>query len=152
MSTGPANTGPLIPGPLSAGGRGASRFGVQAFLIIAFLFLCGLAGAGIKLWRTGPVAEEVKPPAKKFTVVLAAADLDVGREIRSSDMYTLSALVPTSIVHSSPGRPVSVWRRNLLAELSEAKSTRGHPSHWIVCTRTALVRLRPICSPMECGL
>lgn len=90
MSTGPANTGPLIPGPLSAGGRGASRFGVQAFLIIAFLFLCGLAGAGIKLWRTGPVAEEVKPPAKKFTVVLAAADLDVGREIRSSDMYTLS--------------------------------------------------------------
>ena len=90
MSTGPANTGPLIPGPLSAGGRGASRFGVQAFLIIAFLFLCGLAGAGIKLWQTGPVAEEVKPPAKKFTVVLAAADLDVGREIRSSDMYTLS--------------------------------------------------------------
>jgi len=90
MSTGPANTGPLIPGPLGAGGRGASRFGVQAFLIIAFLFLCGLAGTGIKAWRTAPVAEQAKPAAKKFTVVLSAADLDVGREIRASDMYTLS--------------------------------------------------------------
>lgn len=90
MSTGPMNTGPLIPGPLGTGGRGASRFGIQVALILGFLFLCGLAGAGIKLWRTGPVAVEAKPPAKKFSVVLSAADLDIGRELRSSDMYTVS--------------------------------------------------------------
>lgn len=90
MSTGPMNTGPTFPPPLGTTGRGPSRFGVQAFLVIAFLFLCGLAGAAIKLWRTAPVAAEVKPPARKFTVVLAAAELDVGREIRASDMYTLS--------------------------------------------------------------
>ena len=67
MSTGPLSTAagggsPSDPGFTGFGVQGAgrqkqSRFGIQIGLALAFLVLCGLAGAGIKIYRSGP------PPA-----------------------------------------------------------------------------------------
>jgi len=105
MSTGPLNSGPLSPGGsgfpgLTTGGGavgapGTSRFGVQLGLIGLFLLLSGLASVGIRFWRSTPPAEVAKKTAvPKYSLVLAATDLDVGREIRSADYYTMSVEKP----------------------------------------------------------
>ena len=74
---------------MSAGSPKTSRFGIQAVFLVLFAVLCGIAGTGMRLWRQTPPAVEVAAaPPVQFRLILAAADLLPGREIKASDFYT----------------------------------------------------------------
>ena len=74
---------------MSSGTPKTSRFGIQAIFLVLFAVLCGIAGVGMRLWRQAPpVVEAPAAPPAQFRLVLAAADLLPGREIRASDFYT----------------------------------------------------------------
>ncbi len=137
MSTGPLSTAagggsPSDPGFTGFGVQGAgrqkqSRFGIQIGLALAFLVLCGLAGAGIKIYRSGPPpAAEAKPAPQLSMVVLASTDLDVGREIRTADFYSVN-VVEKEMLRLTQGKLVFGRAKELVGRVVRTKIKSGTP-------------------------
>ena len=137
MSTGPLSTAaggssPSDPGFSGFGVQGAgrqrqSRFGIQLGLAALFLVLCGLAGAGIKIFRSAPPpAAEAKPAPQLSQIVLASTDLDVGREIRTADFYSMN-VSDKEMLRLTQGKLIFGRAKELVGRIVRTKVKSGTP-------------------------